>query len=135
MEIQEVIDKIYHCIDLEKETVEDTKLDHGIRTYRIQKLEQVIQFEVNRLGHLLTKQYYDYLPSKFLLFKQKITAQIVSSTIVIFLPRDTVLHSSDMYYDNVYRPLLKYLETMGLDTRVYFENKIIIQVKRRNYGD
>ena len=116
--VKEVISKIYHLLDEEQKIVNGTESEKVI-IYKINKLNEAIDFEVNRLQHLLNISFKNYLPNKFLIFKKKIKVQLVSSTIIIILPRDNdVLQSTETYYEKVYRPLLTYLDMLRLDTKI-----------------
>ena len=129
-EVKNVIYKIYYLLDEEKSIVYD-EYTSAIMKYKLRKIDEVLRFEVKRLEHLLNKSFYKDLPRKFLIFKRKIKVELVSSTLVIILPRDDdVLQSGDRYYENVYRPLLKYLRMLKLDVETYFETNIVIQAKK-----
>lgn len=129
-EVKNVIYKIYYLLDEEKSIVYD-EYTSAIMQYKLRKIDEVLQFEIRRLAHLLNKSFYKDLPRKFLIFKRKIKVELVSSTLVIILPRDDdVLQSGDRYYENVYRPLLKYLRMLKLDVETYFETNIVIQAKK-----
>lgn len=128
-DVKKTIYKIYSLLDKEKEIINESSM--GIMYYKLGKINEVLQFEVKRLQHLLNKSFYEYLPSKFLIFKRKIQVELVSSTLIIILPRgNDVLQSTDTYYEYVYRPLLTYLEMLNLDTEIHFETNIVIQAKR-----
>lgn len=129
-DVKKTIYKIYSLLDEEKDIV-NNDISIQIMDYKLRKLNEVLQFEIKRLQHLLNKSFSQYLPSKFLIFKRKIQVELVSSTLIIVLPRgNDVLQSTDTYYEHVYRPLLTYLEMLKLDTKIHFETNIVIQAKR-----
>lgn len=129
-DVKDVIHKIYYLLD-EETSIVNNESEVCIMDYKLRKIDEVLQFEIKRLQHLLNKSFYEYLPSKFFIFKRKIQVELVSSTLIIILPRgNDVLQSTDTYYEHVYRPLLTYLEMLKLDTEIHFETNIVIQAKR-----